>query len=65
MSDLTNKERDQIATILDRRANEIAMFKSDKKELPASVEYGLSLEIERLRHLAGRVNPPGPEGDEQ
>ena len=60
---LTKSERDQIATILKRRANEIASFKMDMqkgKDL-ASVDYALELEIERLRRLAGRVNPPEPE----
>lgn len=63
---LTNTERDQIATILKRRANEIAMFKMDMskgKDL-ASVEYALELEIDRLRRLAERVNPAAPEDDE-
>jgi len=31
----------------------------------ASVEFGLSLEINRLRRLAARVNPPKPEVDEE
>ena len=63
---LTNTEREQIATILKRRANEIASFKMDMqkgKDL-ASVDYALELEIDRLRRLAGRVNPPEPEETE-
>jgi len=64
---LTNREREQIATILNRRANEIAMFKGEQsrngKDL-ASVDYALELEIERLRRLAERVNPAAPEIDE-
>lgn len=60
---LTKKEREQIGTILKRRANEIAGFKMDMakgKDL-ASVDYALELEIERLRRLAERVDPPEQE----
>ena len=66
MTDLTKKEREQIATILSRRANEIASFKGDTirtKDL-ASVDYALELEIRRLRRLAERVNPAEPDEDE-
>jgi regulator of replication initiation timing len=56
MINLTRTERDQIATILKRRANEIATFKGNLKDI-ASVDYALELEIERLRRLASRVNP--------
>lgn len=66
MTDLTRKEREQIATILKRRANEIAGFKGDLQKTKdlASVDYALELEIERLRELASRVNPPEPDSDE-
>ena len=60
---LTFKEREQIATILKRRANEISSFRMDMskgKDL-ASVDYALELEIDRLRRLAERVDPPQPE----
>lgn len=64
---LTHKEREQIATILKRSANEIAGFKSDlsKGKDLASVDYALELEIDRLRRLAERVNPPEPDWEEQ
>ena len=64
-SDLTKREREQIATILKRRANEIACFKMDfeKGKDLASVGYAMELEIERLRRLAERVDPPEPEVD--
>lgn len=67
-SDLTQSERAQIAEILDRRANEIARFshsyQSDESHF-GSVEFALTREIERLRRLADRVNPPKPEEDEE
>lgn len=63
-SDLTKAEREQIAEILERRANEIAGFAgdyhSDSKHY-GSVELALSREINRLRRLASRVNPEEPE----
>ena len=67
MTDLTKSERVQIATILKRRANEIAGFKMDMakgKDL-ASVDYALELEIERLRRLAERVDPAEPEAEDE
>ncbi len=66
MSDLTKTERAQIATILGRRANEIASFNDELRRTKdiASVEFALSLEIERLRRLADRVNPQEPEHEE-
>ena len=69
---LTTSEREQIAEILDRRANDIASFQSDVrtwtggtvKEYPGSVELALSRETKRLRKLADKVRPPSPEDDE-
>lgn len=63
--ELSRSEREQIATILSRRANEIAMFRSNNTpdKVPASVDYGLELEITRLRRLADKVNPPDPTED--
>lgn len=64
---LTKSDREQIAEILGRRANEIAMFSDNYRrnaEHHGSVELALSREIDRLRRLAGRVNPAEPEGDE-
>lgn len=64
---ITRKECVQIAEILNRRANEIAGFSADYKKDGnhfESVELALSREIERLRNLASRVNPPDPEEDE-
>lgn len=67
MTDLTKGERAQIAEILTRRANEIAGFHGAYRgnaEHYGSVELALSREIDRLRRLAERVNPPEPEGEE-
>lgn len=66
MALLTFKEREQIAEILSRRANEIASFsdqyrRDDKHH--GSVELALTREIDRLRRLADAVNPPTPEDD--
>ncbi len=71
--ELTTSEREQVATILSRRANEIAGYKAEhsveaypnsikaEDRVPASVEYALELEIKRLRKLAEKINPPKPE----
>lgn len=66
-AELTKTEREQIAEILKRRANDIADFKMTnlKNDEPGSVSLALQREITRLRHLAGRVNPPEPEGEDQ
>lgn len=66
-TELTKSEREQIAKILERRANEIAGFSSDYRRDGnhfGSVELALTREIERLRKLAVRVNPPEPEPDD-
>lgn len=66
-TDLTKAEREQIATILSRRAQEIAGFADTYRNDPkhyGSVEFALSREIDRLRRLAVRVNPPEPEGED-
>ena len=58
--ELTSSEREQIATILDRRANEIAGFSAEYTRDSShfgSVEFALSREISRLRRLADKVNP--------
>lgn len=58
--DLSAKEREQIAEILTRRANEIAVFKMEHERTGndlASVLFAMDREIDRLRRLAGRVNP--------
>jgi len=66
---LTTAQRDQISTILSRRANEIAGYSDehrekptqpDRKGMPASVEYALELEINRLRKLSALIAPPKP-----
>lgn len=63
---LTTSEREQIATILSRRANEIAGYCNDNRgKLLASVDYGLELEMRRLRRLAARVSPPQVQSDEE
>lgn len=58
--ELTAYEREQIAEILRRRASEIAAFKADYTRVAGhlgSVELALTREIQRLRHLEGRVCP--------
>lgn len=68
MSDLTKTERAQIEEILSRRSNEIAGFLDDYRRDPkhyGSVEFALSREIDRLRHLAERVNPAEPDDEEE
>ena len=72
---LTTAQRTQISTILSRRANEIAGYRGDNKDkfaspeykgMPASVDYALELEINRLRKLAALVAPPKtPEPDDE
>lgn len=60
MSNLTDKEKREVAEILERRANEIAGFKRDlmqDKNHLGSVELALTREMERLRDLADKVNP--------
>ena len=67
MTDLTKREREQVAEILSRRANEIAGFSDEYRRKPehfGSVELALTREIDRLRTLAERVCPPEPEEDE-
>ncbi len=60
MIELTKKEREQVAEILKRRANEIAGYQYDlrNKQDLASVDFALEREIKRLRNLADKVNPP-------
>lgn len=67
MTDLTKSERKQIADILSRRANEVAGFSGDYQKDGnhfGSVELALTREIERLRRLADKVNPPEAEDEE-
>lgn len=64
MAALTRQDRKDIAEILDRRANEIAGFRTDyAKGDPhyGSVELALDREITRLRKLADKVRPAEPE----
>lgn len=65
-TELTPSDRRQVAEILNRRANEIAGF-SDTYRRDAnhhgSVELALTREIDRLRRLAERVDPPENEED--
>jgi hypothetical protein len=66
MAELTKSECEQIAEILERRANEIATYKEDyirNKDYLGSVDFALSRESQRLRRLAGRVNPSIVEDD--
>lgn len=65
---LTASEQKQISEILKRRANEIAGFSDGyrrKDDHYGSVEMALTREVERLRNLASRLNPPKPEDDEE
>ena len=67
MPDMTRRDREQIAEILKRRANEIAYFGNDyrqKEDHFGSVEMALTREVERLRRLADRVNPQEPEDED-
>lgn len=67
-TNLTKSECAQIAEILKRRANEIAGFLTEYnggQNGLGSVELALSREIERLRRLAERVNPPEPKITEE
>lgn len=68
--ELTDQEREQVAEILNRRANEIAGYAQDHREnplyperkgLPGSVDLALSLEITRLRRLANKIHLPTTE----
>ena len=58
---LTASERGQISDILKHRANEIAEFSSEyrsKENYWVSVDFALTREIDRLRHLAALVSKP-------
>lgn len=68
MTDLTKREREQVAEILSRRANEIDGFSDEYRRNPnhfGSVELALTREIDRLRTLAERVCPPQPEPEDE
>lgn len=61
MTILHQHEREEIAEVLKRRANEVAKFSSEYQDNPnhfGSVELALTREITRLRDLADRINPP-------
>jgi len=65
---LSKTEQMQIGEILRRRANEIAGFSNEYRNKPdhyGSVELALSREIDRLRRLETRVNPPEPQEDDE
>jgi len=67
MAELTKNERKQIAEILIRRSNEIAGYSDDYRKNPnhfGSVELALSREIQRLRRLEEKINPPEPTEDD-
>lgn len=67
-TELTKSEREQIAEILTRRAQEIAGYSDEYRRDPkhyGSVEFALTREIGRLRRLAERVNPPEPQEDDE
>lgn len=68
MSRLTKSNREEIQEILDRRANEIARYYQEYRKNPdhfGSVELALDREIDRLRELGEKVNPPVKENNEQ
>lgn len=57
---LSKSESEQIAEILNRRANEIAGFNEEYRRDGnhyGSVELALTREIDRLRRLADKVDP--------
>ena len=63
MTILHQYEREEIAEILKRRANEVAKFSSEHQENPShfgstELELALTREVTRLRDLADRINPP-------
>lgn len=61
MNELSKSDREQIADILNRRAGEIAGYSDDYRKDSnhfGSVELALTREIQRLRRLASKVNPP-------
>jgi len=65
--DLKKHEAEQIAEILTRRARELGNFARNyeqQSDALGSVELALSREIDRLRTLASRVNPPDPASEE-
>jgi len=64
---LTMKEREEVAEILKRRANEVATYLGDYMKDQnhfGSVELALRREVDRLRKLQSRVAPPEPDGEE-
>jgi hypothetical protein len=68
MTYLTKPEREQMAEILSRRANEIAGFSDEYRRNAnhfGSVELALTREIDRLRKLAERVSPPEPDPEDE
>lgn len=74
MQALTPNECEQLAEILDRRANDVATFKEDVErrlkeplgDYRGSVEMALSREVTRLRRLADKIRPPKqPSSDDE
>lgn len=66
--ELTISECKQISEILRRRANEISGFNSDYQRNDkhyGSVELALTREVDRLRRLSDRVDPPEPEDEDE
>lgn len=66
--ELTQSEKEQIAEILTRRANEIASFSGGYQREGnhyGSVELALTREINRLRRLADKVNPQNLDDTEE
>lgn len=60
--EINKEDRHAAAVILSRRANEIVFFMDEHRKtnsLPPSIEYGLRLEMKRLRDVAGRIYPEG------
>jgi hypothetical protein len=73
---LSIAERKSAAEIFNRRANEIATFRSDLESklseregnplnisFPGSVEMALEREISRLRRLAAKIDVPDPDDE--
>lgn len=62
MKVLTIEDCEQVADILKRRANEVASYSDQNRDkMPGSVVMALSREIQRLRALQAKIEPPKPE----
>lgn len=59
MKVLSPNDCEQVADILKRRANEVASYSDQNRDkMPGSVVMALSREIQRLRALQAKIEPP-------